>query len=56
MVSLDDYKDVRSCLYKEREYLVRDNGCVFRKSNKNKKGVLDDKWTFGRKIREVVIC
>ena len=49
MVSLDDYKDVRSCLYKEREYLVRDNGCVFRKSNKNKKGVLDDKWTFGRK-------
>lgn len=56
MVSLDDYKDVRSCLYKEREYLVRDNGCVFRKSNKNKKEFLMISGHSEGKIREVVIC
>ena len=50
MVSVDDYKEVRECVYKEEHYSVRDNGAVMRHSREGlRKRKLDDIWTFGNK-------
>ena len=50
MVDINDYNEERSCVYKDEEYLVRDNGAVLRKSRPNKKERKNDnRWTFGEK-------
>jgi len=49
MVSVDDFKEVKDCIYKEEHYSVRDNGAVFRHSKEGKRLRKDDNvWTFGR--------
>ena len=49
MVDINDYIEEKSCVYKDEEYLVRDNGAVLRKARPNKKTrKLDNEWTFGR--------
>ena len=49
MVDVNDYREEKSCICKDEEYLVRDNGAVLRKSRPNKKArKLDDEWTFGK--------
>ena len=49
MVDINDYREEKSCVYKNEEYLVRDNGAVLRKTRPNKKArKLDNEWTFGR--------
>ena len=48
MIEFDDYREERSCTYKNEEYLVRDNGAVLRKTPFGKRArKWDDKWTFG---------
>ena len=50
MVNINDYHEEKFCVYKDEEYLVRDNGAVLRKSRPNQKiRELDNKWTFGKK-------
>ena len=46
---LNDYTDVRDCVYKGEYYSVRDNGAVLRHSREGKRKRKDDGvWTFGR--------
>ena len=53
MVDINDYREEKSCIYKDEEYLVRDNGAVLRKSRPNqRKRKHDDMWTFGIKNEE----
>ena len=48
MVSIDDYNEVKDCIYKDEHYSVRDNGAVLRHKRDGKpKRPLDEKWTFG---------
>ena len=48
MSDINCYTIEKSCIYKNEEYLVRDNGSVFRKCRpQNKARKLDNKWTFG---------
>lgn len=50
MVSINDYREEKSCVYKGEEYLVRDNGAVMRKPRPNQKPrKYDNIWTFGEK-------
>lgn len=50
MLNINDYHEEKFCVYKDEEYLVRDNGAVLRKSRPNQKiRELDNKWTFGKK-------
>lgn len=45
---LNDFKEEQSCTYKGEEYLVRDNGAIFRKNRPNKKPRKNDNnWYFG---------
>lgn len=47
---INDYKEVRECVYKDEHYLVRDNGAVMRHLREGKKARKDDGiWTFGIK-------
>ena len=49
MVDISDYSEEKSCIYKDEEYLVRDNGAVLRKARPNQRvRKLDNKWTFGK--------
>lgn len=49
MVSVDAYNEVKSCIYKEERYSVRDNGAVMRHSRDGKRIRKDDNvWTFGK--------
>ncbi|MBO5294347.1 MAG: HNH endonuclease [Clostridia bacterium] len=49
MVNINDYREEKSCVYNDEEYLVRDNGAVLRKSRLNQKArKLDNEWTFGK--------
>ena len=49
MVSIDDYKEVKDCIYKEEHYSARDNGAVLRHSREGKRIRKDDNvWTFGK--------
>ncbi len=49
MVSIDDFKEVRECDYKNEHYSVRDNGAILRHSRENKQKRKDDEaWTFGK--------
>ena len=46
---LDDYKEVKDCIYKGEAYSVRDNGAVLRHSRIGKRvRKEDDIWTFGK--------
>ena len=48
---LDNYTQVKKCIYKKETYSVRDNGAVLRHKpeGKSKPRPLDEKWTFGKK-------
>ena len=47
---INDYKDIKECVYKEEHYSVRDNGAVMRHLREGKKPRRDDGvWTFGVK-------
>ena len=49
MVDINDYREEKSCIYKDEEYLVRDNGVVLRKARPNQRvRKLDNEWTFGK--------
>uniref|UniRef100_UPI0040576B30 HNH endonuclease signature motif containing protein n=1 Tax=Alistipes sp. TaxID=1872444 RepID=UPI0040576B30 len=47
---INDYKEVKECVYKDEHYSVRDNGAVMRHLRTGKKARKDDGvWTFGIK-------
>ncbi len=49
MVDINDYIELRECIYKDEHYSVRDNGAVMRHSQEGKKvRKLDNIWTFGK--------
>lgn len=49
MVDINDFKQEKTCTYKEEVYKVRDNGAVLRMTPEGKKArPLDNKWTFGK--------
>ena len=49
MVSIDDYNEVKECIYKEEHYSVRDNGAIMRHPREGKRIRKDDNvWTFGK--------
>lgn len=53
MLSVDDYFEVKECIYKGEHYSVRDNGAVMRHQREGKsKRKLDDIWTFGTPIAD----
>ena len=48
IADVNSFKEERSCLYKERQYLVRDNGAVLRlPKSGGRTSKCDNKWTFG---------
>lgn len=49
MISVDDYKEFKDCIYKEEHYSARDNGAVMRHPREGKRVRKDDNvWTFGK--------
>lgn len=47
---INDYKEIKECVYKDEHYSVRDNGAVMRHLREGKKARKDDGiWTFGLK-------
>lgn len=49
MVDINNYREEKSCVYKDEEYLVRDNGSVLRKARPSQRArKLDNEWTFGK--------
>lgn len=49
MVHIDDFEQIRECIYKEERYSARDNGAIMRHQREGKrirKG--DNVWTFGK--------
>lgn len=47
---INDYKEIKECVYKDEHYSVRDNGAVLRHLREGKKARRDDGiWTFGLK-------
>lgn len=49
MVDINNYREEKSCVYKDEEYLIRDNGSVLRKARPNQRArKLDNEWTFGK--------
>lgn len=49
MISIDDYNEVKECIYKEEHYSVRDNGAVMRHPREGKRIRKDDNvWTLGK--------
>lgn len=50
MYMINDYEDIKECVYKNEHYSVRDNGAVMRHMREGKKARRDDGvWTFGIK-------
>ena len=48
MVSIDDYNEVKDCIYKDELYSVRDNGAIMRHRCEGKaKRKYDEMWSFG---------
>lgn len=48
MVSVDDYNEVKDCIYKNEHYSARDNGAVMRHQREGmRKRKLDEVWSFG---------
>lgn len=49
MVSVDDFNEVKDCIYKDEYYSARDNGAVMRHQREGKRIRKDDNvWTFGK--------
>lgn len=49
MVNVDDYSEVKDCIYKDEHYSARDNGAVMRHPREGKRIRKDDNvWTFGK--------
>lgn len=49
MVSLDDFKIEKRCVYKDEHYSVRDNGAILRHARNDKRQrKYDNIWTFGK--------
>lgn len=49
MVNIDDYNEVKDCIYKNEHYTARDNGAVMRHPRQGKRVRKDDNvWTFGK--------
>lgn len=49
MVSVDDYNEIKDCIYKDEHYSARDNGAVMRHPREGKRIRKDDNvWTFGK--------
>ena len=49
MVSVDDFNEVKDCIYKDEHYSARDNGAVMRHPREGKRIRKDDNvWTFGK--------
>ena len=49
-VSINDFNEEKSCEYKDRQYLVRDNGAICRLPKEGcRASKLDNVWTFGTK-------
>ena len=49
MLEINNFNEEKSCVFKDEEYLVRDNGAVLRKTPHGKKPrTIDNTWTFGR--------
>lgn len=49
MVNVDDYNEVKDCIYKDEHYSARDNGAVMRHPREGKRIRKDDNvWTFGK--------
>ena len=47
---INDYNEVKECVYKDEHYSVRDNGAIFRHKREGKRLRFDDeRWTFGFK-------
>ena len=47
---IDDYNEVKECVYKDEHYSVRNNGAIFRHKREGRKMRIDDeRWTFGIK-------
>ncbi len=47
-MTVDDYNEVKECIYKDEHYSVRDNGAVMRHQREGKqKRKLDEVWSFG---------
>ena len=50
MKLIDDYREIKQCIYKDETYSVRDNGAVMRHpKNVLRPRKLDNVWTFGEK-------
>ena len=50
MVNIDDYNEIKDCIYKGEHYSVRDNGAVMRYRREGmRKRKLDNIWSFGTK-------
>ena len=48
MSQIDDYDEVKECIYKEESYSARDNGAILRHQREGmRKRKLDDVWSFG---------
>lgn len=48
ITNINDFKEERTCVYKNETYSVRDNGSVLRHSgNSTRKRRIDNTWTFG---------
>ena len=49
MACVDDYNEVKDCIYKNEHYSVRDNGAIMRHPRKSMRIRKDDNvWTFGK--------
>ena len=47
-ISIDDYKEIKDCIYKDEHYSARDNGAVLRHQREGmRKRKLDGVWSFG---------
>ena len=48
MINIDDYSEIKDCVYKDERYSVRDNGAVMRHQREGmRKRKLDEVWSFG---------
>lgn len=52
-VDINDFKEVKDCIYKGEKYSVRDNGAIMRHQREGKRiRNEDDTWTFGKKNKQ----
>ena len=48
MLNIDDYREIKECIYKDEHYSVRDNGAIMRHQREGmRKRKLDEVWSFG---------